>query len=82
MTATRILGAYVDGFRTVFLLNAGLNAVATVAAIFLIRHTDLTRADEAALKHQAEVEARKAEEKAKVAEDSAGEKEKKAGDMV
>ncbi|KAI0667093.1 MFS general substrate transporter [Trametes maxima] len=62
--AARILGAYVRGFRTVFVLNAGLNAVATVAALVLIRHTELTRGDEDTLKKRARDE-EEAEEAAK-----------------
>ncbi|KAI0644910.1 MFS general substrate transporter [Trametes meyenii] len=52
----RILGAYVRGFRTVFVLNAGLNAVATVAALLLIRHIDLDRGDEETLRKRAKDE--------------------------
>ena len=55
--AERILGAYISGFRTVFILNTALNAVATVAAIFLIRHIELTRGDEEVLKQKAVEEA-------------------------
>ncbi|KAI0757530.1 MFS general substrate transporter [Daedaleopsis nitida] len=54
--AQQILDAYVKGFRTVFILNTSLNAVATVAAILLIRHTELTRGDEEGLKKKAELE--------------------------
>ncbi len=60
--ADRILDAYIRGFRTVFMLNASLNAVATVAAILLIKHTDLTRGDEEVLKKKAaEEEAQRSE---------------------
>ena len=62
--AQRVLGAYVSGFRTVFLLNAGLNAVATLAAILLIQHTELTRGDEEGLKKCAEDEIAAASESA------------------
>ncbi|PIL32782.1 MFS general substrate transporter [Ganoderma sinense ZZ0214-1] len=65
--ADRILGAYISGFRTVFILNAALNAVATVAAIFLIRHIELTRGDEEVLKQKA-VEEEMAAEKMSVVE--------------
>ncbi|KAI0710313.1 MFS general substrate transporter [Cerioporus squamosus] len=51
--ADRILDAYISGFRTVFLLNTSLNAVATVAAILLIKHTDLNRGDEEVLRKKA-----------------------------
>ena len=53
-TVTSVLDAYVAGFRTVFLLDAGLNAFATVAAFVLIRHADLTRGDEEQLRRLAE----------------------------
>lgn len=52
-TAQTILGAYIRGFRTVFILNASLNAVATIAAVLLIKHTELTRGDEETLKKAA-----------------------------
>ena len=67
-TAQHILDAYVQGFRTVFILNASLNAVATVAAVLLIRHTELTRGDEVGLKQKAVLEQEKAE-KAGMGED-------------
>lgn len=70
--AERILGAYIQGFRTVFLLNAGLNAVATVAAIVLIRHTELNRGDEDDLRKRAKDEAAlQASEKNSIAETKA-----------
>ncbi|KAL7277563.1 hypothetical protein ACG7TL_008486 [Trametes sanguinea] len=69
--ADRILGAYIKGFRSVFLLNASLNAVATVAAIALIRHTDLNRGDEDELRKQAAEESARASEKSSIAETSA-----------
>ncbi|KAI0366692.1 MFS general substrate transporter [Pilatotrama ljubarskyi] len=62
--AQHILGAYITGFRTVFILNASLNAVATLAAIALIRHTELTRGDEESLRKQAA----EASEKSSIAE--------------
>ncbi|EIW53983.1 MFS general substrate transporter [Trametes versicolor FP-101664 SS1] len=66
--AERILGAYVRGFRTVFILNASLNAVATLAAILLIRHTELTRGDEDDLRKKAIDEALQASEKNSIME--------------
>ncbi|KAI1785278.1 MFS general substrate transporter [Ganoderma leucocontextum] len=65
--AERILGAYIRGFRTLFILNTALNAVATVAAVVLIRHIDLTRGDEEVLKQKA-IEEALAAEKASVVE--------------
>ncbi|KAH9925946.1 MFS general substrate transporter [Epithele typhae] len=56
--AARVLDAYVRGFRVVFLLNAALAALATVVAVFMIKHTELTRGDEAELKKKAEEEDR------------------------
>ena len=65
--AARILDAYISGFRTVFLLNASLNAVATVAAILLIKHKELTRGDEDALKKKAAEEEAQRSEKCSIA---------------
>ncbi|KAI0359234.1 MFS general substrate transporter [Trametes cingulata] len=65
--AQRILGAYIKGFRAVFILNTSLNAVATIAAILLIRHTELSRGDEESLKKQAA----EASEKSSIAETKA-----------
>ncbi|KAH9485880.1 Efflux pump dotC [Psilocybe cubensis] len=49
--ASFILNAgYTKGFRTVFILNAALTAVATIASITLIKHKDLNRGDENNLK--------------------------------
>lgn len=46
-----ILGAgYTKGFRAVFILNATLTALATLASIVLIKHKELIRADENKLK--------------------------------
>ena len=69
--AERILGAYIRGFRTVFILNAALNAVATVAAIVLIRHIELTRGGEEVLKQKA-LKAVLMAEKASVVEEAPG----------
>jgi hypothetical protein len=53
-TASAILShGYTRGFRSVFLLNASLTAVATIASIFMIRHKDLMRGDEAGLRESA-----------------------------
>lgn len=41
---------YKHGFRTVFILNACLAAVAAITSIFMIKHKDLTRGDEEELK--------------------------------
>ncbi|GLB38066.1 putative fungal trichothecene efflux pump (TRI12) [Lyophyllum shimeji] len=50
-TARYILdNGYTKGFRSVFLLNAGLAAVATVVSILMIKHKELTRGDEEALR--------------------------------
>ncbi|KAF9445948.1 MFS general substrate transporter [Macrolepiota fuliginosa MF-IS2] len=43
---------YTKGFRSVFILNASLSAVATVASILLIKHKDLTRDDDAKLREK------------------------------
>ena len=45
---------YAKGFRTVFILNASLSAVATIASVMMIKHHDLTRGDEEQLKRQAD----------------------------
>ena len=52
--ADRILDGYNDGFRAVFIMNATLAAIATVVSIFMIRHKNLSRDDEAQLRAQAE----------------------------
>ena len=52
-TATIILdNGYTTGFRTVFILNASLAAIATIASIGMIKHKNLTRGDEEQLKSQ------------------------------
>ncbi|OBZ65079.1 putative transporter C3H1.06c [Grifola frondosa] len=51
--AEHILNAYVSGFRVVFILNASLDAVATIACIFMIHHKELTRGDETRLRAEA-----------------------------
>ncbi|KAI0827664.1 MFS general substrate transporter [Trametes gibbosa] len=70
-TADRILGAYIQGFRTVFILNASLNAVATIAAIVLIRHIELTRGDEEDLRKRAADESAQVSEKSSIMETKA-----------
>lgn len=53
-TAVVILeNGYTKGFRMVFILNASLAAVATIASVTMIKHKDLTRGDEEQLKRQA-----------------------------
>ncbi|KAF8058526.1 major facilitator superfamily domain-containing protein [Lyophyllum atratum] len=42
---------YTKGFRAVFVLNAGLAGLATVASVLMIRHKELTRGDEGALRN-------------------------------
>ena len=37
---------YRKGFRTVFIVNASLTSLATIASIVLIKHKELTRGDE------------------------------------
>lgn len=44
--AAHILDGYTHGFRTVFILNACLAAVATIASVLMIRHKELSRDDE------------------------------------
>ena len=52
-TAIFILeNGYTKGFRTLFILNASLAAVATIASITMIKHKNLTRGDEEQLKFQ------------------------------
>ncbi|KAF9554182.1 MFS general substrate transporter [Agrocybe pediades] len=41
---------YTKGFKTIFILNASLTAVATLASVVLIKHKELTRSDEKELK--------------------------------
>ena len=52
-TVTIILeNGYTKGFRTLFILNASLAAIATIASITMIKHKNLTRGDEEQLKCQ------------------------------
>ena len=52
-TATIILeNGYTKGFRNLFILNASLAAIATIASITMIKHKNLTRGDEEQLKCQ------------------------------
>lgn len=44
--ASYILDGYTRGFRIVFILNACLAAVATLASITMIKHKELTRSDD------------------------------------
>ncbi|KAI0343487.1 MFS general substrate transporter [Trametopsis cervina] len=57
--AAHILQGYNNGFRVVFLVNASLAATATAVSIFMIRHKNLTRDDEEALKAKAKEEEEK-----------------------
>jgi hypothetical protein len=53
-TADIILNkGYTRGFRTVFILHAVLNAVATIASVLMIKHKELTRGDEQHLREAA-----------------------------
>ncbi|KAF8189751.1 MFS general substrate transporter [Pholiota molesta] len=53
-TADIILNkGYTRGFRTVFILHAVLNAVATIASVLMIKHKELTRGDEQQLREAA-----------------------------
>ncbi|OSX61679.1 hypothetical protein POSPLADRAFT_1046967 [Postia placenta MAD-698-R-SB12] len=54
--AADILDGYTRGFRTVFILNACLAAVATLASILMIRHKELSRGDEDKLRAVAQAE--------------------------
>ncbi|KAF8185154.1 MFS general substrate transporter [Pholiota molesta] len=48
-----LIKGYTRGFRTVFILHAVLNAVATVASVLMIKHKELTRGDEQQLREAA-----------------------------
>ena len=54
--ADDILNGYTHGFRTVFVMNASLAAVATIASVLMIRHKELSRGDEDRLRAAAKVE--------------------------
>ncbi|KZT03957.1 MFS general substrate transporter [Laetiporus sulphureus 93-53] len=54
--ADDILNGYTHGFRTVFVMNASLAAVATVASVLMIRHKELSRGDEDRLRAAAKAE--------------------------
>jgi hypothetical protein len=45
-----LLHGYTKGFRDIFILNACLAAVATITSITMIKHKELTRADDEKLK--------------------------------
>ena len=49
----QVLGGYIKGFQTLFILNAAFSALATVAGVWLIKHHELIRPDEAQLKEEA-----------------------------
>lgn len=61
--AQQILVGYTKGFRTVFILNASLSAVAIVAAVLLIKHKSLQRGDEDKLREEAKAWLEKSKEK-------------------
>ncbi|KIK92283.1 hypothetical protein PAXRUDRAFT_147666 [Paxillus rubicundulus Ve08.2h10] len=44
---------YTTGFKIIFILNACLACLATIASVFMIKHKDLTRGDEERLKEEA-----------------------------
>lgn len=44
---------YNQGFKSVFILNASLTAVATIASFLMIKHKELTRGDEEELRRKA-----------------------------
>jgi len=48
-----LLEGYIHGFHIMFTLNASLAAFAVVVAIIMIKHKELTRADDAQLKAEA-----------------------------
>ena len=53
LTATTILeNGYTKGLKTLFILNASLAAIATIASITMIKHKNLTKEDEEQLKSQ------------------------------
>lgn len=53
-TAAQILTGYNHGFRTLFIMNASLSALATVISILLIKHKSLSGVDEDRLKQGAQ----------------------------
>ncbi|KAG5636702.1 hypothetical protein H0H81_007131 [Sphagnurus paluster] len=54
---------YTKGFKVVFILNAALLAVATVASILMIGHKELTREDDDTLRQSAQEEQEKQDRK-------------------
>ena len=48
-----LIKGYIRGFRTLFILHAVLNALATVASVFMIKHKNLDRGDEQKLRKEA-----------------------------
>ena len=48
-----LLHGYTRGFRSVFLLHASLASLAVVVSVFMIKHKELIRGDEEALKAEA-----------------------------
>lgn len=60
--ASSILDGYTKGLHTVFYVNAALSAFCVFVTIFMIKHKELIRPDEAEMKRKAE-EAYKMEKK-------------------
>ncbi|THH27805.1 hypothetical protein EUX98_g6383 [Antrodiella citrinella] len=84
--AEEILRGYTSGFRTVFLMNASLSALATVVSILMIKQQDLTRPDEEQLRAEGKVWSEKQERLNRTGDekvsDGAGEKQAEAvGDI-
>lgn len=52
MVRSELSAAYRNGFRIIFILGAGLNALAFVAAWFMIPQVELARADDEKLKEE------------------------------
>ena len=50
-----IIKGYTSGFKTVFILNACLAALAAIISVLMIHHKELTRPDEAQLKAEAKL---------------------------
>lgn len=74
VTRNAILAGYVEGFKTLFILNAAFLALATVAGVFLIKHHELTRPDEDQLREEARLEEEKQSEEEVPLEEMVGQK--------
>ncbi|KAJ3550297.1 hypothetical protein NM688_g5094 [Phlebia brevispora] len=70
-TTDHILSGYNNGFRTVFIMNATLAAVATIVSVVMIHHKELTRGDEEQLRAAAKKQ-EEHEEKAEYRDDPEG----------